>query len=72
MYNGVPLPRDTVVMLWRSGMGVNNLAQAAQQGHAVVMCPQDRPLAGTVGIKIYQDIKLFVDILAHKKHGVGF
>lgn len=33
MYNGVPLPRDTVVMLWRSWMGVNNLAQAAQQGH---------------------------------------
>jgi hypothetical protein len=72
MYNGVPLPRDTVVMLWRSWMGVNNLAQAAQQGHAVVMCPQDRHLAGTVGIKIYQDIKLFGDILAHKKHGVGF
>lgn len=42
MYNGVPLPRGTVVMLWRPEMGVNNLAKAAQQGHAVVMCPQDR------------------------------
>lgn len=43
MHNGVALPRDTVVMLWRSWMGVKNLAQqAAEQGHAVVMCPQDR------------------------------
>eukprot|EP00438_Fugacium_kawagutii_P032064 Skav215817 [mRNA] locus=scaffold3449:131352:136946:+ [translate_table: standard] len=37
MNNGVPLSPDTVVMLWR------RLAQqAAEHGHAVVMCPQDR------------------------------
>ncbi|CAJ1406245.1 unnamed protein product [Effrenium voratum] len=37
------LPKDTVVMLWRSWLGVGRLAEeAASRGHAVVMCPQDR------------------------------
>jgi len=43
MNNGIPLPPNTVVMLWRSWMGVGHLAhQASKHGYSVVMCPQDR------------------------------